>query len=129
MQALSRVGRSRRLTVATFCLMTIVSATTVFAQSSSFSYQGRLADSGLPASGSYDFQFKLFDAVTAGAPQGATVALSNVPVSGGIFTVTLDFGSGSFPGADRFLEIGVKSVGAGSFTVLAPRQSITPTPY
>lgn len=129
MLIVARVVRSRSFAAATFCLMTIISAITALAQSSSFSYQGRLANGGVPASGSYDFQFKLFDDPAAGVQKGSTVSMSNVSVIGGIFTVLLDFGSGVFPGEDRFLEIGVKGAGAGSFTVLAPRQRLAPTPY
>jgi hypothetical protein len=40
----------------------------------------------------------------------------------------LDFGA-NFPGADRWLEIGVRTNGLGTFSTLSPRQKITPTPY
>ena len=49
-------------------------------------------------------------------------------MSSGQFTVALDFGA-NFPGADRWLEIGVRTNGNGAFTTLTPRQKITPTPY
>mgnify|MGYP000184389484 CR=1 FL=1 len=39
----------------------------------------------------------------------------------GVFTVQLDFGVDAFPGANRFVEIGVKPAGGGSYTTLAPR--------
>jgi hypothetical protein len=51
------------------------------------------------------------------------------PVSNGVFTVTLDLGSGLFTGAKRFLEIGVHTNGGGAFTTLTPRQKITAAPY
>jgi hypothetical protein len=72
-----------------------------FAQTSTFTYQGRLTDSGTPANGTYDLQFKLYDAVTAGALQGSpnTVTKPSVLVTNGVFTVQLDFGPGAFPGA------------------------------
>ena len=38
------------------------------AQSTAFTYQGSLEDSGQPASGLHDFRFRLFDAATGGAP-------------------------------------------------------------
>ena len=50
-------------------------------------------------------------------------------VSNGLFTVTLDFGSGIFTGADRWLEINVRTNGGGAFTTLSPRQRITTVPY
>src|SRR5262245_21968938 len=81
----------------------LLSAGMTLAQTTAFTYQGKLADSGNPASGQYDFQFKLFDTVSGGTQQGATLTLTNVTVSAGIFTVQLDFGS-TFPGGSRFLE-------------------------
>ena len=57
--------------------------------------------------------------------------LTNVatPVTNGLFTVTLDFGSGVFDGNARWLDIGVRTNGGGAFTSLSPRQPILPTPY
>lgn len=101
------------------------------AQTTNFTYQGKLADAGIPANGSYDFQFKLFDTPTVGTgtQQGSPVTVPNVTVTNGIFTVQIDFGLGVFPGADRFLEIAVKPVSSGTFTILGPRQPLTSTPY
>lgn len=95
----------------------------VCAQTTSFTYQGRLSDNGSPANGNYNLQFALFDSLSGGSQIGATQAITNVAVSSGTFTVTLDFGASAFPGADRYLEITVGS------TVLSPRQQITSTPY
>ena len=77
-----------------------------FAQGTAFTYQGKLVDTGNPANGPYDLQFKLFDTVTlgTGTQQGSTVTVSNVTVAAGIFTVQLDFGACStcFDGTARF---------------------------
>lgn len=122
-------------TTATFsqsvlCLLLLLSGLlTAQAQTTQFTYQGRLTDSSLPANGTYDFQFALFNAVTAGTQFGPTVSLTNVTVSSGNFTVLLDFGAGSFPGTSRFLEISVRLAGGGAFTTLSPRQPVTSTPY
>src|SRR5262249_43145228 len=90
-------------------------------------------DNGSPANGQYDLQFKLFDTVTVGTgtQQGSTVTVSNVLVTSGIFTVSLDFGvcASCFDGAARFLEIAVKPTSGGTCTTLTPRQQITATPY
>jgi hypothetical protein len=102
---------------------------TVRAQSTQFTYQGRLTDGSLPANGAYDFQFKLFDALTGGNQVGATLSPTNVAVSAGVFTAPLDFGAGAFPGANRFLETSVRPAGNGAFTTLTPRQPVTSTPY
>lgn len=102
---------------------------TASAQTTAFSYQGQLNDGGSPANASYDMQFKLFNALIGGTQVGSTVALTSVAVSSGIFTVTLDFGASAFSGANCWLEISVRLVGAGGFTTLMPRQPLTATPY
>jgi len=101
---------------------------TCFAQSTAFTYQGRLNDGAGPANGSYDLTFALYDDPSAGGQQGGGITNTATAVSNGLFTVTLDFGN-QFPGADRWLEIGVRTNGGGSFSTLVPRQHITPTPY
>ena len=98
-------------------------------QTTAFTYQGQLTDAGQAANGSFDLQFALFGAASGGAQIGSTQAVATVPVSGGVFTVQLDFGTSAFPGANRFLEIGLRPTGGGSFTTLAPRQQISSTPY
>ena len=59
------------------------------AQGTAFTYQGRLADTGNPANGSYDLQFTIYDSTNN---PGTIVAgpLTNAPtsVSNGLFTVT-----------------------------------------
>lgn len=107
-------------------LFTAVSLT--FAQGTAFTYQGRLSAGGGPANGSYDLTFALFDAGTLGNQVGSTLTSTATPVSNGLFTVTLDFGN-QFPGAPRWLEIGVRTNGAGGYATLAPRQPLTPSPY
>ncbi len=54
-----------------------------FAQSTAFTYQGRLQDGGNPATGLYDFEFRLFDASLGGAQQGPTVTLNDLGVTNG----------------------------------------------
>src|SRR5437016_5198406 len=104
-------------------------AAVAFAQTSSFTYQGRLTDGGTAANGNYDLQFALFDSLSGGAQVGSTQTINTVAVSNGVFTVSLDFGANSFPGASRFLEVSARPSGSGSFTLLTPRQQITSTPY
>lgn len=102
---------------------------TASAQPTAFTYQGQLNVGGNPANASYDMQFKLFDALTAGTQIGSTATLTNVTVTNGVFTVTLDFGAAAFPGANRWLEISVRLAGSGTYTTLTPRQPLTSTPY
>lgn len=94
-----------------------------------FTYQGQLSKDGLPYTGSADFVFSLHDAAGAGNQVGSFVSLANVTVTGGLFTVDLDFGS-VFTGEARWLEISVLTPGDGEFaTLLTPRQAITAAPY
>ena len=116
------------LTLAVLSLL--ARAAPVHAQGTAFTYQGRLTDAGQPANGYYSLQFYLRDSVSGGNPVGATNTLAPVVVSNGIFTVMLDFGSGIFTGAGRWLEIGVRTNGAVTAHIaLSPRHPITPAPY
>jgi hypothetical protein len=102
---------------------------TCFAQGTAFTYQGRLDDGANPASGIYDLRFAIHD--SSGGPTVIAGPLTNPPtaISNGLFTATLDFGPGVFTGADRWLEIAVRTNGGGAFTALLPRQRLTPSPY
>lgn len=113
---------------ALFLAMLIDPLATARAQGTTFTYQGQLRESANPASGKYDLRFVLYDALTGGTPQGGALTNTAITVSNGLFTVMLDFGN-QFPGADRWLEIGVRTNGGSSFTTLSPRQPLTPTPY
>jgi hypothetical protein len=95
-----------------------------------FTYQGRLTENGNPASGAYDFEFRLYDAASVGNQIGGTVTSNDVPVTNGTFTALLDFGANAFTGEARWLEVAVRPGAAmGAYTTLAPRQPITPAPY
>jgi hypothetical protein len=111
------------------CLLPVALCLPAWAQGSAFTYQGRLDLNGAPAHGTYDFQFSVRDALTNGVAVGANPLAATLAVSNGLFTVTLDPGSGVFTGADRWLEIAVKTNGAALFTTLSPRQKITAAPY
>jgi len=94
-----------------------------------FTYQGKLTDGGPPANGSYDLRFILYDADVGGNQVGPIYTNAAVPVSGGFFVVSLDFGGGVFTGNLRWLEIDVRTNGGGAFTTLSARQPLTPAPY
>jgi hypothetical protein len=96
-----------------------------------FTYQGRLIDANKAADGLYDFQFKLFDANSGGNKLGQDINKPNINAIDGYFTVKLDFGN-VFDGNERWLDIGVRPSTLGDpniYTVLSPRQQVTPTPY
>ncbi len=104
------------------------------AQSTAFTYQGRLKEADAPANGLHDLRFRLFDAAIGGAQVGATLCLNNVNVADGLFTVQLDFGQQFATVAERHLEIevrrdtGLACSNASGFTPLIPRQLLTATP-
>ncbi|MDB6036430.1 MAG: repeat protein, partial [Verrucomicrobiales bacterium] len=98
-------------------------------QTTAFSYQGRLNTAGTPVTGIYDFQFTLYTAASGPSSVGSPQTISTVPVTNGLFSITLDFGAGIFTGSQRWLEIGVRTNNASSFTLLPQRQPILSTPY
>lgn len=101
----------------------------VFGQGSTFTFQGRLTDSGGPATGMYDFNFALKDALSGGNTVGTPISQSGVAVATGLFTVQLDFGAAAFDGSARWIEIAARTNGAAGFTLLSPRTPISSVPY
>lgn len=99
------------------------------AQGTAFTYQGRLNDGSSPANGTYDFRFKLFQDSLGNNQAGAAQLVGSVPVSNGLFTVTIDFGPGIFTGSNYWLDVSVRTNGGISYTDLSPFQPMTPTPY
>src|SRR5438046_901608 len=100
-----------KLFAAAFAVVAL--SVTVLSQTSAFTYQGKLSDAGVPASGTYDLTFKLYTAETGGTqvpPSNGDVVKDDVQVTTGIFTVSLDFGQSPFTGATQayFLEIWVR---------------------
>ncbi|HKQ49076.1 MAG TPA: hypothetical protein VJZ71_13480 [Phycisphaerae bacterium] len=101
--------------------------------SSSITYQGRLALDGLAVNEDCDVVFRLYNAADGGnlvAQVGDEFSPRIVAVRKGLFTQPLDFGAGAFDGGERWLEIAVRPTGTyGAYSVLSPRQCVTPTPY
>lgn len=118
------------------CVYFLVSAAD--AQTTEFTYSGRLTDSSLSANGTYQMQFSLHSTVSSTGDQiGATLVFDGiapnppaVQVSSGVFSVTLNFTSANaYDGSPRWLEIAVKRPADPSYVTLSPRQQITSTPY
>lgn len=112
--------------LATLCVwMTSLSG---LAQTTAFTYQGKLNDGGAPASGNYDLTFTLFDAEDGG---NAIAALTNsiADITNGLFTALLDYGPGVFTGSNYWIEVAVRTNGGTFFNALLPRHPITPVPY
>jgi hypothetical protein len=109
----------------------LFSSVTASAQTTAFNFQGNLNNGGTPANGNFEMQFKLFDALAAGAQIGGTLTNGSVAVINGSFAATLDFGAAAFNGGPaRYLEIAVRPMGnPNPFTLLSPRKTINSTPY
>jgi len=103
------------------------------AQGTAISYQGQLSSSGALANTNYDFRFAVYNAPTNGSAVSFTVTNFNVPVSNGLFNLTINFGAnvfnGTTNGSNYWLDIGVRTEGVANFTGLIPRQPILPVPY
>ena len=98
--------------------------------STAFTYQGHLEQAGVPLNGTADFQFTLWNAVSAGTQVAGPVAVTVVTVADGVFTLQIDFGSDVFNGEARWLEISARTpAGSGAYSLLSPRQPLTAQPY
>lgn len=95
-----------------------------------WTFQGKLSDAGVPAGNPVDLKFRLYGVASGpGAPIGPELAAPGITPVDGQFTVQLDFGAGAFQGERRWLEIDVRPAGAGAYTTLAPRQELVASPY
>jgi hypothetical protein len=113
-----------RLLLLALCLANVAHAVPV---GTVFTYQGKLEDNSVPANGLYDFEFRLFDALTDGAQFGPVLSANDVPVEDGVFSVPLNFGA--FSSEARWLAISVRpGAGVAAYEALTPRQAITAAP-
>jgi len=111
-------------------LATLFITSAALAQSTAFTYQGRLTHSDAPATGLYEITFALYNSATNGHTISTPITLAPVPVTNGLFIAILDFGPTAFTGAPRWLELSLTVFGSDQPVVtLAPRQPLTPTPY
>jgi hypothetical protein len=100
---------------------------------STFTYQGQLINNGSPVNNTCNFQFGLYDALSAGNRLGLTQTVSSVTVQRGLFTALLNtgnqFGETAFIGEARWLQIAVACPAGGGYTSLSPRQPLTSLPF
>jgi hypothetical protein len=93
-----------------------------------FTYQGKLEGSGGPVTANCSMDFRLYDDAGGGGSQVGSSIITTVPITDGLFTVNLDFGT-VFTGTALWLEVAVQCPGDTGFTTLSPRQALTPAPY
>jgi len=103
-------------------------APTAGAQTTAFTYQGKLMDGGAPANGNYDMVFSVYTAASGGTFMGSTT-VAGVPVSGGLFTTQVDLGVQRYGTLDLWLQVQVRPAGTATYTTLMPRQRVTGAPY
>lgn len=118
-------------TILAICLSCLVIATPLATAqvTTAFTYQGKLEQSSTPATGEFDFEFRLYDNQTEGAVIAGPVTVENVFVDDGLFTTQIDFGPNVFGTMDVWLDVRVREgESTGGFTPLAPRQKIAPAP-
>ena len=116
--------------LAIISVIVFVFAQTIAAQTTAFNFQGRLNDGSSPANGSYDLQFRLYDAITGGNLIGTPITKLNTILINGVFGTQFDFGTNAFNGADRFIEIRLHPAGSeNGYVILGARQQIMSVPY
>jgi hypothetical protein len=121
-----------RLLLAALLLATLnPQISTLHAQTSAFTYQGRLLEEGQPANGVYDFRFVLFPLFNAKFPVTDYVTNSAVGVSNGLFTTAVDFGAAVYSQPELWLQIAVRTNRSkpADFVIQTPRQQITAAPW
>ncbi|MHC4442834.1 MAG: hypothetical protein ACYTA5_09585 [Planctomycetota bacterium] len=95
-----------------------------------FTYQGYLQDGGKPANAAYDMQFSLWTAQVGGMRVAGPLPIPGINVNKGLFTVRIDFDGPVLLCEADWLEIEVKPAGnPPPYTLLVPRQELTPTPF
>ncbi len=110
-------------TLVALVLGSIIATPPAPAQTTAFTYQGSLDESGVPADGVYNVSFSLWNLAVGGAQIGSSQGFPNLPITDGLFTVQLDFGTSAFTASNRWLQVVVNG------QTLSPRTLITPTPY
>jgi len=97
-----------------------------------FSYQGFLKEDGTIFTGAADLRFSLWNDATStlpGTQYGGSILRTGVPVSNGVFTVQLDFGSSVFSENRRFLQVESMVAPEVEFTAILPRTPVTGVPF
>src|SRR5580765_6968039 len=95
-----------------YALILLITTAGIAQNYGGFNFQGRLNDGTNPANGSYDLQFKLYDAVSGGNQIGPLVSSPGTTLINGVFSVNLNFGSIVFDDPTRFfIEIAIRPNG------------------
>ena len=103
--------KTKALVLSLMCIASLGLSSWVQAdpQTTFFTYQAQLQENGAPATGTYDFQFQLYDDPAAGAQVGPTVLASSYTPTGGFVNLDLDFGA-AFTGTQLYLQVTINDV-------------------
>lgn len=126
-----KTNLTRLLVAASILASLIFHSSPLRAQTSAFTYQGRLLEDGQPANGIYDFRFVLFPLFNAKFPLTDYVTNYAVGVSNGLFTTAVDFGAAVYSQPELWLQIAVRTNRSkpAEFVIQTPRQQITSAPW
>ncbi|MFN2393080.1 MAG: tail fiber domain-containing protein [Pyrinomonadaceae bacterium] len=118
---------ARQVMLAILSILFLSSA--INAQTTLFTFQGKLPNEVTPVNDTLEMEFKLFDAAMGGTQIGTTNLVQVVEVKNRAFTVQLDFGGVAFSGTDRYIEISYRRNSNQPFDVVSPRQPVLSVPY
>ena len=85
-----RKRRARFVSALAITALLLATLANAMAQTTTFTYQGKLTDTGNPANGNYDLTFTLFDSPSGGAQQGNTLTNTAASVTNGMFRATVE---------------------------------------
>jgi hypothetical protein len=122
-----RISMNRDLRRFLISALLVVTSSTLSAEV--LTYEGTLTSAGLPATGSFDFRFRLYDGPDPGVSEtiGREIRVDGVQVWHGRFSVDLEIDPDLTHRGSAWLEIEVaRSDRLGGFALLEPRQRIIP---
>jgi hypothetical protein len=99
--------------------------------SPAISYQGRLTDndSGDALDGTYDFQFRFYDAESGGDVVDGPTTVEDVDVNEGLFNIRLPISPTVFSGQALWMQLRVREDGGSYDPWMTPLKEIRPVPY
>lgn len=121
-------GHALALSLAAGMLLSAVPAAAQVVSPTAITYQGRLTKDGSQYTGTATVFVSLFDSPEGGSLVAAPIAIANVGVENGLFTVRPDFGASAFQGRVGYMQIMVQTPGDIGPVTLSPRQPLTGAP-
>lgn len=126
----SSTRRRATLTLTTGCLLgAAVAVAGTDYEFNSFSYQGRLMQSGAPFNGTRDIVVRFYSTPDQPFEAAIPVLFQDVPIQNGLFTIAIDHDTLLFNGSARYLEFEVRVPNQPSGITLSPRQEVQSAPY